>query len=100
MAQLVPKTEERYVVALGPIKMEVIHLAGTVNVSDGTTQTGVDDADTVISVLQRPLFAIGSVTSDAVTINLSTNIAISGKTLTVNNANIAADNLAVLVFGF
>ncbi len=103
MAELIPSN--RFTAVLGPFKMEVINLAGTVVTADSagnpssTTQTGVDDADTVKTLMQGPKFAVASVTSDGVTINLSTNIAISGKNLTINNANIAADNLVSTVFG-
>ncbi len=78
----------RFVVALGPIKMEILNL------------TTVTDADTVSTLIQRPLFAIGVSNSDETATN-NTNISISGKTLTINNADFGgADECNILVFGF
>ena len=106
MAEVLPSVEGRFITSLGPIKLEVLNLSGTLTVADSagnpssTTQTGVDDADTVKSLLQRPLFALGSIVSDAVTISQSFNVGISGKTLTINATDLAADNIVILVFGF
>ena len=78
---------DRYITALGPIKMEVVHLAAT-----------TDHGDTFSTLIQNPKFAIaGSMTTSADPIFAS----ISGKTVTVNNAG-NTDNLeiVVLVFGF
>ena len=78
----------RYVAVLGPIKMEVLHL------------TAVTDADTVTSNLQRPLFAVAVPGTDTATISVAINAAISGRTITINSADLSAEIVDVLVFGF
>ena len=78
----------RFVVALGPIKMEILNL------------TSVTDADTVSSLLVRPLFAMAVKNTDEASSN-ETNVSISSKTLTLNNADLGGtDEVNVLVFGF
>jgi hypothetical protein len=98
MAELLPTN--RFVLAHGPCKEEIINLSGTITDSDGNTQTGADDADTVKTLIQNPLFATGSITSDGVSDVLSFNVAISGKTLTLNHGGLAADNVVIRVIGF
>lgn len=105
MAAVIPS--ERFIVPLGPVKVEIMSIAGSAVVVEdangnpsSTTQTGVDDADTVKSLLQRPLFTMGAIVSDAVTISESFNASISGKTLTINSTDLAADDVVILVFGF
>ena len=65
----------RHIVALGPIKLEVLNL------------TAVSDADTVSTLIANPSFAIGVNNTDGETTSAALNVAISGKTLTINNAN-------------
>lgn len=100
MAALVPT--DRYVVALGPIKAEIVNFSGTVSTTAGGTQTGVTDADTFESNLANPQFAIGSITSDAVSVAVSFNAALTAnsKTVTINTSDLANDNIVVIVFGF
>lgn len=80
--------DNRHVVALGPIKMEAL------NLSD------VDDADTVTSLLQRPIWAMGVPGTDTASVTVAVNITISGKTLTINQSELSGEILNVLVFGF
>ena len=78
----------RFLTVQGPVKMEVLNL------------TSVTDADTVTTNMARPLFAIGVSNSDETATN-NTNISISGKTLTINNADFGGTDVCnVLVFGF
>lgn len=78
----------RYVVPLGPVKMEILNL------------TAVTDADTVTSLLQRPVWAMAVPGTDAAAKTVACTVAISGKTLTINDAELAAETVNVLVFGF
>jgi hypothetical protein len=78
----------RYIVPLGPVKMEVLYIASAT------------DADSFVSRLQRPLFAFGAIVSDAVAITESFNVAFSDRTGTINSVDLAADAVAILVFGF
>lgn len=78
----------RYIVPLGPVKMEVLNL------------TGVTDADTVTSQLQNPKFAMAVINTDNGAATAPTNVSISGRTLTLNSADISSSEINVLVFGF
>jgi hypothetical protein len=79
----------RYTAVLGPIKMEILNLSA------------ITDADTVTSQLQNPSFALGVNTTDGETTSAAFNPAISGRTITLNNANFTGSTTAVLlVFGF
>ncbi len=78
----------RFVTALGPIKMEAMSL------------TAVTDADTVESLLVRPLFAMAVEDTDLATIAVAVNIGISGKTLTFNSTDLSAATMNMIVFGF
>ena len=111
MAELIPTN--RYTAVLGPIKMELIRLAGTVVVADSngnpssTTQSGATDADTVKTLMQNPEFVTAQITSDAISDVVSFNVAIStpsssdpGKTLTLNHAGLANDDVVLQVWGF
>ena len=80
--------DHRYTAVLGPIKMEVLDLSD------------VDDADTVSSLLATPQNAIAiSMVDDNNTIGVI-QVGVSGKTLTLNNSNLTASDVLVLVFGF
>lgn len=59
----------------------------------------VTDAETVVTLMQRPLHALGVVNADQAVTN-QTNVTISGKTLTVNNADLSDDEVNILVVGF
>jgi hypothetical protein len=80
----------RFITTLGPIKLEVI------------TVENITTADTVVSNIQRPLFATANLTNTGANTALATNVSISGRTLTLTNANISAgvDDATILVFGF
>lgn len=79
----------RHVVALGPIKMELLNL------------TTVANADTVTTTIQRPLWALGVNNTNAETTSAALNVAISGKTLTINNANLTGSSVVnIIVVGF
>ena len=79
----------RHIAALGPIKMEALNL------------TDVSDADTVTTFIQNPVWAIGVNNTDTETTSAALNVGISGKTLTINNADLTGSSeVNVLVFGF
>lgn len=78
----------RFTGVLGPFKMEVLNL------------TGVSDQDTVTTNMQNPKFALGVNNTDNDTTSAALNVTISGKTLTINNANLSSSTVNVLVFGF
>jgi hypothetical protein len=79
----------RHIAALGPVKLEALNL------------TACTDADTVTTLIQRPVWAIGVNNTDTETTSAAMNISISGKTLTLNNANLTGSSVVnVLVFGF
>ena len=78
----------RFLSALGPIKMEILNL------------TGIATGDTVTTNMANPQFALGvDNTTGALTIN--TRVTLSGKTLTITNTSYAGAGVCnVLVFGF
>lgn len=79
----------RHTAALGPIKVELLNV------------TTVTDADTVTTNMARPVWAIGVNNTDGETTSLAMNIAISGKTLTLNNANLTGSSVVnIIVVGF
>lgn len=78
----------RHIAALGPVKMEALNL------------TDVDDAETVTTLIQRPVWALGVVNDDTASQTVALNVSISGKTLTINQASLSAAEVNVLVFGF
>jgi len=74
-----------YIAALGPFKIEVVHL------------TDPNDGDTFTSKLSNPSFAFGVVTGDATgTVDLS--VSLSGKTVTLRDPP-GSLNVCVIVFG-
>ena len=79
----------RHVAALGPIKLEAINVIS------------VTDADTITTLIQRPVWAMAVNNTDTETTSAAMSISISGKTLTLNNANLTASSeVNILVFGF
>lgn len=79
----------RYIASLGPIKLEILNLAD------------VTDADEVTAQLQSPQFACGVVYTDASPMTAAINPSISGRTITINSADLDGDDdLVLLVFGF
>lgn len=81
--------DNRFTAVLGPIKQEILNLSA------------VNDADTVESRLQRPLFAVAVNTTDTDAITVAVGVSISGKTLTLNSVDFGGTETAVvLVFGF
>ena len=78
----------RFIAALGPVKMEIMNL------------TGVTDQDTVTTLIQNPKFCLaGEQGADA---NSTVQPAVSGKTVTLHNQAAAggAGDITLLVFGF
>jgi hypothetical protein len=78
----------RYTAVLGPVKMEVLNL------------TSVTDADTVTTLMQRPVFAMAVPGTDTAAIAVAISADISGKTITINSADLSAETVNMLVFGF
>lgn len=76
----------RYLTALGPIKMEVLFLSAA------------SGADTVTTYMQRPVAGGGWQTEAADTSALTCSV--SGKTITLNSATLSNDTALVIVFGF
>lgn len=77
-----------FIAPLGPVKLEVVNAAS------------VDDGDTYVTRIQRPLFACFIQNSDSDTTAYEVNCAISGRTITFNQSNLSADTGVLLVFGF
>ena len=76
----------RYMAALGPIKMEIVFLSAA---------TG---ADTFTTLMQRPVAGGGWQTEAADTSALTCSV--SGKTVTLNSATLSNDTAIILIFGF
>jgi hypothetical protein len=77
----------RFVTALGPIKMEILNL------------TTVNNGDTVTTNIANPRFALSEDNTGALSVNTSNSI--SGKTITITNTSYAGAGVCnVLVFGF
>lgn len=79
---------ERFIVVEGPRKKEVLNL------------TAISDADTVTSQLQNPSFGQFVQTDDGGDTSLATNVAISGRTVTLNNANFSSSAGVLTIYGF
>lgn len=76
------------VTALGPIKMEVVHL------------TAITNGDTFSTLIQNPSFVAVSEDGTGAT-TATTTASVSGKTVTIVNASMNGTQKAtVLVFGF
>jgi hypothetical protein len=95
MAEVLPTN--RFITALGPVKMEVFEFTGTVDVQGGGTQTGVDTADTVVTLIQNPTFAVAITDGDG---GDGWATSISDKTITLTNTGASGVNLRMFVFGF
>ena len=79
----------RYILPLGPVKVEVLNLAD------------VTDADTVTSQLANPSFGFGVVYTDGSPMTAAVNPSISGRTVTINSVDLDGDDdLVLLLFGF
>jgi hypothetical protein len=79
----------QYITVQGPIKMEIVHL------------TAVTTADTFVSKLQRPLFAIAVNSLSAGAATSTTTATISTRTITVASSDFAGAGVCdVLVFGY
>ncbi len=94
MADVVPTT--RFVTALGPVKVEFIEFTGTVTISTGGTQTGVDTADTYTSSLVTPKFAFVQTDVDGAD-GWATSI--SNKVITLTNSGVSAQTVKMIVVG-
>ena len=80
----------RFLAALGPVKMEIVQLAAT-----------TDAGDTFTTTMQRPLFAAASLnTTHAEPIFATVNSATKTVTVSDNGDNFSNLALTVLVFGF
>lgn len=79
---------ERFVTVLGPRKMEVAQVAS------------VDDADTYVSIMQRPVFGFFVPNNDSNAAIESVNLAFSGRTVTFNNDALSAHAGVLVLFGF
>lgn len=77
----------RYITALGPIKMEVMFL------------TAVSTGDTVSSFLQNPENAMIT-TSNTGGATAAPTASVSGKTITITQTSLAAGTATLVVFGF
>ncbi len=81
-------TTNKYVLPLGPIKMEVADLAS------------VDDADTYVTTIQNPSFGFFVENTDTATIAVAVNLGFSGRTVTFNSTDLGAATGVLIVFGF
>lgn len=81
-------TIKRAVVSLGPVLLEVFNLE---NVTDG---------DTITTQIQHPEFGFGVVTTDGSSVSSAVNLVISGRTVTINNEDLADDTLILMIFGY
>ena len=81
---------QRFIAALGPVKMEVVHLTGTT------------DQDTFTTLIQNPKFAIAGEQGADANSTVQPAITADSKTVTIHNqtASAAAGDVTVLVFGF
>ena len=88
MAEITPTY--RYVLPMGSVKIEVMLCED------------IDDADTVVTQIQHPLFGFGVATSDATPMTAAINPAVSGRTVTVNTVDLTGDNddVVLVMFGF
>lgn len=77
----------RFVAALGPIKMEILNVTAS-------------DTNTVTTVIQRPLLALAVNNQDNDAATAPVNASISGKTITLNSTDISSSVVNLLVFGF
>lgn len=84
----VTETTGPFVLALGPIKVEILDAAS------------VDDGDTYTCRLQRPLFGAFILTTDNNSTAESVNVGISGKTITFNNSALSSDTGILVLVGF
>lgn len=78
----------RYITVEGPIKREIANISS------------VDDLDTFVSQLQRPLFGFFVATSDTNSTGFSVNVSISGRTVTFNNSTLSATAGVLMLWGF
>ena len=87
MSKITPTN--RFVLPLGPVKVEVLNLAD------------VTAADTVVSQLQNPKFGLGVVYTDGSPMTAAINPAISGRTVTINSVDLDGDDdLVLILFGY
>lgn len=75
----------RFVLPLGPVKVEILNL------------TDVTDTNTVTTQMQRPLFGFGVVNTDGSPMTAAINPSISGRTVTINSADLDGDDDLVLI---
>lgn len=78
----------RYVVALGPLKVEIAYI------------TSVDDADTYSALLQGALFGCFIPNTDGDSTRPEVGVAITNKAVVFNGTGLSADTGVLLLFGF
>lgn len=80
---------DQFVLPLGPKKLEIMHL------------TDVTDADEVTTVIQNPEYGFGVVNTDLSPMTAAINPSISGRTVTINSADLDGDDdLVLVIFGY
>lgn len=92
MAEATPSM--RKLVALGPIKMEIVHFDAS------STDFDITSGDYFYTLIQRPLFAMGSETEEANTNNMTCAVDATLKKVTVTQTGLSTDSAVILVFGF
>lgn len=80
--------DKRFVVALGPVKAEILDLSAVADTESFKTQ------------LQNPLFGFGVNVKDLDATTVAMNLSFSGRTVTVNQAGLTAADVVVIIFGF
>lgn len=78
---------KRFSAVLGPMKMEWLNIT-------------VTDAETIDTLMQNPEYAIAVVNTDALTTDQACSTSISGKTITLNNADLSDSEVNVFVIGY
>lgn len=78
---------KRWVVALGPVKMEFQNLT-------------VTDGETASTLIQNPQYAVAVVNTDDLTADKPCSTSISGKTITINNDDLSDSEVNMLIFGY
>jgi hypothetical protein len=80
--------DNSFVAVEGPKKKEVLSLSD------------VTDADTVTSTLQNPEFGFFVPTTDTASVTVAINVGISGRTITINSSELAAETGILTLYGF
>ena len=78
---------KQWVSVQGPFKLEFVNLTA-------------DDTNTYTTIIQSPQYAMAVNNEDTDTTSAACSAAISGRTVTLNNANLSSSEVNVLIFGF